>query len=115
AYLLAPALEGAALSDFHMVAIAAPVLMTALYFLETGRWRVSLALLAFAALCREDAAVTVAWLALLLALRRRWTGRPDAPPRAFWLMFLGTAAWAALCFLVIAPFFNGQGSVFWAR
>ncbi|MBV8085431.1 MAG: DUF2079 domain-containing protein, partial [Chloroflexi bacterium] len=69
AYLLAPALQGAALSDFHMVALAAPLLMLALYLLETSRPTLGAVCLGVVALFREDAALAVAWLSLLLAVR----------------------------------------------
>jgi uncharacterized membrane protein len=69
AYLLAPGLEGAALSDFHMVAIGAALLMFGLWLLESGRLRWAIACLAAAALTREDAAATVAWLGVVVLLR----------------------------------------------
>ncbi|HEU0166732.1 MAG TPA: DUF2079 domain-containing protein, partial [Chloroflexota bacterium] len=116
AYLLAPALEGAALSDFHMVALGAPLLMLGLFLLERGNWRGGFACVGLVALCREDAALAVAWLALLLALRPAIIPALAAVPRAAIVTLLAASAvWAALCFFVVAPVFNGEGSVFWSR
>jgi hypothetical protein len=50
AWLLAPGLEGAALSDFHLVAFAATWLALGLYCFERGRRRAALASFALAAL-----------------------------------------------------------------
>jgi hypothetical protein len=180
AWLLAPGLEGAALSDFHLVTFAATWLALGLFLLERGRPRAALASFALAALSREDAALLVAWLGLVLTLRawlrlpappdagtrRRGDAEkapyvsPDAPvasplplgaasrrgararagqgqgegggmgaagsprprvpasPRLGRTgagLALGAGLWSALCFAVIAPYFNGGGSLFWSR
>ncbi|MDE3075518.1 MAG: DUF2079 domain-containing protein, partial [Chloroflexota bacterium] len=155
AYLLAPGLEGAALSDFHMVAIAPPALMLALFLIETGRLKSGVVVMGLVALCREDAALTVAWLGGLLVCQTWWrqrafaarqegtltkplrprqervspttheatflhwplNPRPQPLEAQSWLLalFIASTTWTALCFFVIAPFFNGEGSVFWSR
>ena len=133
AYLLAPGLEGAALSDFHMVALAAPLLLLALDMWERGQRRTAALLLAFVALCREDAALTVAFVGLDLWLlawraspagRRGWwrnlgsdqgSGGGRVGQRMALAIAAGAAVWTGLCFGIIAPLLNGQGSVFWAR
>ncbi|MBV8083342.1 MAG: DUF2079 domain-containing protein, partial [Chloroflexi bacterium] len=110
------ALQGAALSDFHLVAVAAALLMLALYLLESGRPTLGAVCLAIVALCREDAALAVAWLSLLLAVRPGIIPALRATsPRARWLFCATGVLWTGACFLLIAPYFNGQGSVFWAR
>lgn len=107
AWLLAPGLQGAVLSDFHMVALAAPLLAVGLCLTELGRLRMAIVPLIAAALCREDAALLTAWLGIVLALRgQRHLGTGLA---------LTAGIWAAACFGLIAPYFNGGGSLFWTR
>jgi uncharacterized membrane protein len=119
AWLLAPGLEGAALSDFHLVAFAATWLALGLFLLERGRTRAGLVSFALAALSREDAALMVAWLGLVLTLRTAgapgWSVHGRVP---IWLglaIALGAGLWSAICFAVVAPYFNGGGSLFWSR
>jgi uncharacterized membrane protein len=69
AYLLSPSVAAAAMSAFHAVALAAPLVLGSLYLFATGRkWlAVSTAVLAGAA--REDAAILVASLGAYLLIR----------------------------------------------
>ena len=146
AWLLAPGLEGAALSDFHAVTIGATLLMPGLWLWETDRRRWAVVALLCAAATREDAALAVAWLGIVLLVRHslsRWERagvraqlRADSPsfarmramelgphpafghplpPGEGLVVALVSISWAALCFLVIAPYFNGGGSLFASR
>ncbi|HEX6512038.1 MAG TPA: DUF2079 domain-containing protein, partial [Chloroflexota bacterium] len=138
AWLLAPGLEGAALSDFHMVAFGATLLMAGLCLFEKARPRWALVCLALAALTREDAAATVACVALVLTINchserseESWSDARNWPrtkiPRRLrllgmrcgtrtpLLLALASALWAALAIGVIEPFFSGGVSVFGAR
>jgi uncharacterized membrane protein len=109
AWLLAPGLEGAILSDFHMVALGATLLMCGLWLLESGRRRWAVVLFALTALTREDAAVAVAWLGVVLMIRdRRWPAVPA-------LLVGGGGLWAATSLGLIEPFFSGGVSAFGAR
>jgi uncharacterized membrane protein len=108
-YLLAPTVEAANLSDFHVVAMSPTFLLAAFYFLERRQpwWTLWFALLAL--LCREEIALLVTMLGLYVVLfRRRWV--------------LGAAltavgiGWFVLCVNVILPHFNGlSGSAFLVR
>jgi uncharacterized membrane protein len=138
AYLLTPGLEGAALSDFHMVAIGAALLMTALWLLDSGHTRRALACFGLTALCREDAALAVAavgavwWTSRVLpcpegpgTTRNAARGKLRGRARFFGslkvtscapLVLAGcAAAWAAASFLLIEPFFSGGISAFAGR
>jgi len=141
AWLLAPGLEGAVLSDFHMVALGATFLMTALWLAESGRTRWAIAAFVLAALSREDAAAVVACVGLVLAIRRwthlSWpdtvssavaasasadrTARIPRPLRRLqvtwqaWALPLAAGAWALACVAVIEPLFSGGSSAFSAR
>jgi len=74
-YLLNPTLHGINVRDFHATALAIPLLLAALCFAETGRWRLFAAALALTLACREDAALPVLGVGAWLALRhQRWLG-----------------------------------------
>ncbi len=136
AYLLAPGLEGAALSDFHAVALAATWLAWMLWAIESNRPRLGILFGAITVLSREDAALLVAWLGAILLCKEAfvdlsrydrsitWTATASRSIVMKWrshalglplALFLGGGLWAAACFGVIAPRFNGGGSVFWYR
>lgn len=148
AWLLAPGLEGAALSDFHAVALGATWLMAGLWLLECGRPRWAGAFLMLAAASREDGALAVSSVGMVLLLRSRsrsgWAsakarahlqrevsaspaaGSRSAPPRrpspiaracprVAAAVLLPAALWTLVCFVVIAPYFNGGGNLFWSR
>ncbi len=69
AYLMLPTMQGAALLDFHPAALAPTFLLSAFYFLETGRYR-WFALFAFlSAMCKEDIALLVVMLGAYVVIR----------------------------------------------
>jgi uncharacterized membrane protein len=75
-YLLYPSLEAAVTDDFHAVALAAPLLMFALYFL-LARNNIGFAVSAsLAIMTKEEVALSIAMIGLyaLFALRRRRFG-----------------------------------------
>lgn len=112
AYLAAPELLGEALWDFHPVTLATPLLLGAFYALDARRYGWFLITGLLAAACKEDVALALVPLGLLIALRQ---GRPR--------LGLGVAmfaiAWTTFCFLVIIPHFNAgasaSGSAYWYR
>jgi uncharacterized membrane protein len=112
AYLITPELLGEALFDFHPVTLATPLLLAAFYALDLRRYGWFLAAGVLAAACKEDVALALVPLGLLIALRR---GRP----RLGLAVAAGALAWTALCFLVIMPHFNGGtssgGNAYWYR
>ena len=110
-YLLAPEFLGAALWDFHSVALATPLLILAIWALDAGRLRIFVLAAILAALTKEDVALSLALLGLLIIV---WKKRP-----AFGLaVTLLSVAYAVLCFAVVLPHFNGGisgGNNFWYR
>jgi len=109
AYLLAPALNGAALSDFHAVSLAASLFLFAFYLLEEQRPWAFLATIIAALSAKEDMPLLVFMLGLYLLFwrRRRRLGITTA--------LLGLA-WFLVATRVIQPHFNGlPASPFLAR
>jgi uncharacterized membrane protein len=102
-YFLSPSIQATNLSDFHAVALAPVLLLSAFYFLETDRpWGfVAFGLLAM--ICKEEVGLLVAMMGLWAALvRRRW---------ALGLAtFVVAAGWSLFSFLVIMPYFSGLGT-----
>ena len=70
-YLLYPALHGVNLGDFHQIAFASGLLLTALYFLERGQDRWFLAMLFLALLTKEEVALSVAAIGIYVLLAKR--------------------------------------------
>ena len=110
-YLISPAVLGASLWDFHAVALATPLLLTAVWALDARRfgWFVLAALLAM--LTKEDIGLSLIPLGVYIAL---WPRRP----RLGGAVAIVALAWVALCFAVILPHFNGGasgGNTYWYR
>jgi uncharacterized membrane protein len=112
AYLATPELLGEALWDFHPVTLATPLLLATLYAYELRRYGWLLLAGVLAAACKEDVALALVPLGLLIALRQ---GRPRLGVE----IAVGAVAWTALCFLVIMPHFNAGasagGNAYWYR
>ncbi|HET9111561.1 MAG TPA: DUF2079 domain-containing protein, partial [Ktedonobacterales bacterium] len=112
AYLLSPFVVSEALWDFHPVALATPLLIAALWALDARRygWFLMAAILAIAT--KEDVGLSVAVVALLLAIARPEKRRFGA------LVALGSLLWVAICFKVILPHYNvgvPGGNNYWYR
>jgi len=112
AYLLSPFAIGSALWDFHPVALATPLLLVALWALDARHYGWFLAAAILAITTKEDVGLSVAVVALLLAVVRPEKRRFGA------LVALGALLWVALCFKVILPHYNvgvPGGNNYWYR
>ncbi len=100
AYLLAPAVEGANLSDFHAVSLTASLLLFAFYFLQARRYGLFFVFVVLAMSTKEDISLLVLLMGLyiLFRLKERRLGALTA------LMGLG---WFLVCTQVILPHYNG--------
>ncbi len=119
AYLLAPALQAAAVSEFHALPFAAPLIAWALWTFEQRRWgRFALAALLLMSV-QEGMALLAAGLGLYAVAsvirRRKPPTNPDAPiPNTQYpfLLSLGVLAlglaWFYLTTFVIIPHYAGQ-------
>jgi uncharacterized membrane protein len=109
AYLLYPALQWMTLSEFHPVALATPLMLFAIWYLDEGRL-VMFALFAIAAAAtKEHVGLVIAGLGLWYALSRR------RPAQGAVIAAAGVA-WTAFAVLVVIPHFAaGDGSSFYAR
>lgn len=112
AYLVTPEILGEALWGFHPVTLATPLLLAAIYALDVRRYGWFLLAAVLAAATKEDVALALVPLGLLIAIAHR-------RPRLGIGVTLGAIAWTALCFLVIIPHFNAgastSGNAFWYR
>ena len=109
AYLLAPAIEGANLSDFHAVSLTASFFLFAFYFLQARRYVPFFVFIVLAMSTKEDAPLLIVMIGLyaFFCLRERRVGGITA------LMGLG---WFLICTQVILPYHNGlSGSPFLHR
>ncbi|WP_052891081.1 DUF2079 domain-containing protein [Thermogemmatispora carboxidivorans] len=110
AYLLAPALLGLNIFDFHAVSLATPLLLYALLALTYRRYVLLVVCCFLAASCKEDVPLAIGLLGLVMIWRYRL-------PRLGLALFIGGFLWSALAFGVIIPhFFPGQqANNFWYR
>jgi uncharacterized membrane protein len=100
AYLLAPALQGALLSDFHAVSLTASLLLFAFYSLHMRRYVPYFVLIVVAMLAKEDVPLLVAMLGLYLLLVRRERAVGGIT------VLLG-AGWFLIATKVIQPYYHG--------
>lgn len=100
-YLLAPARQAAALSDFHTVAFTAPLFLLALDALDAGKTRLFLLAGLLCLIAREDTAIMVIALALYAAVFQRRLRRPALTLAGVSLVYL------YLVTQVIMPYYNG--------
>ena len=107
-YLLYPALGWSALNDFHPVALAVPLLLFAIWFLDQNRLLPFVLVAVPAALCQEQ-------IGLLLAGLGVWYGVRSGRHFAGAVITATSAAWVFLCVFVIIPHFAEGSSPFFGR
>lgn len=100
AYLLHPATQNMALFDFHADTIGATGLIFALWAADRRRWRLMLACCILVMACKENLAITTAWLGLWLIVR--------GERRVGALVLVGSAAWFLFATQVFVPGLIGQ-------
>lgn len=109
AYLLYPAVEWLTLNEFHPVALAAPLLLYALWYLDESR------LLPFS-LCAAAAVLTKEEIPLVVAALGVWFALSHGRPRAGTAIAVVGATAAVLAIAVVIPHFNeGASSSFYGR
>ena len=110
AYLLAPALIGLNIFDFHPVALATPLLLYALLALEYKHYAWFLIACILAACTKEDVPLAVAMLGILVIWKYKL-------PRLGLTLLVGGALWSLIAFKIIIPhFYPGvQANNFWYR
>jgi uncharacterized membrane protein len=108
-YLLAPALEGAMLSDFHAVSLTAGLLLWAMYLIHERRLAAFMVVAGVAMLAKEDISLLVIAIGLYLFLWKR--------EHRWGLLAMGAGTiWFLVCMQIILPHYNGlPGSPFLHR
>ena len=107
AYLLYPSIEWVNWWHFHPEALAVTPLLFAYWFAGRGRWRVYAVAIALVLFAKEDAAMVVVVLGLLVAVR--WNRRVGLATAAAGIV------WFALCLWVILPFATGGRGPFYQQ
>ncbi|TMM05113.1 MAG: DUF2079 domain-containing protein [Actinobacteria bacterium] len=109
AYLLFPATEWMTLNEFHPIALACPLLLFAIWYLDEDRLVPFAFFAALAALTREEVPLVIAGLGIWYAIGRwRWLAGAT-------IAGAGVAA-SAIAIQVVIPHFNhGSGSSFYGR
>jgi uncharacterized membrane protein len=104
AYVFYPALQNLGAVEFHPEVLAVPLFLGAMLYAGTGRWRPYTLCVAAVLLTREDLAITVTMLGLVLLV----TGEVHAGQRraGAWTAAAGVAAWLINTQLVL-PYFSG--------
>jgi uncharacterized membrane protein len=109
AYLLYPAVQWLALDEFHAVALACPLLLYGVWYLDEGRLAAALPFLGLAALTKEEVPLAIAGLGIWFALAR---GRRLAGAA---IAVAGTAL-SAFYLAVVMPYFrDGDSPAFYDR
>jgi uncharacterized membrane protein len=109
AYLLFPATEWMTLNEFHPVALACPLLLFAIWYLDEERLLPFAAFALLAALTREEIPLVIAGLGIWYAVsRRRWA--------AGGAIVAAGLVWTAVAVQLVIPHFNhGAESSFYGR
>ena len=108
AYLVFPATEWMTLNEFHPVALACPLLLYAIWYLDEDQL-VSFGFFALlAALTREEIPLVVAGLGLWYGIGRRRRLAASA-------IVLAGVAWSVVAIQVVIPHFRGSGASFYSR
>ena len=105
-YLAYPWLAWTALDAIHPVTFAIPMLLLAVWFLDTDRIGPFVVCAALVACTGELMGITIAALGIWYALAR---GRR----RAGLLVAVAGLAWTAVALMVVVPAFSGEGSAFY--
>ncbi|MPY59965.1 DUF2079 domain-containing protein [Streptomyces spongiae] len=114
AYGLSWGLQRAVDVDFHEICFAVPLIAFALEALLAGRWRRALLWALPLVLVKEDQGLTLAAIAVVVAVRARRSS-PRTVPYALAVAALGAAATLATLTVVI-PAFNTTGDYdYWAK
>jgi uncharacterized membrane protein len=108
AYLLFPPTEWMTLNEFHPVALACPLLLFAIWYLDEGLLGPFAVFALLAALTREEIPLVVAGLGVWYAIgRRRWL--------AGGAIALAGVAWSVVAIQIVIPHFRGSGASFYSR
>ena len=105
-YLLCPWLAWETLADFHPVALAIPLFLFAIWFLDSGRYVAFSVAAGLALTCGELMALPLLGVGL-------WHGVSTRRWRAASVIAAAGAAWTVLCLWVVIPAFGGGSSPFY--
>lgn len=108
AYLVYPALNYVNLYEFHVIALATPLLLFMFYFHHRRKWGLFLLFIGLSLSCREDVAIPVFAVGIFSLIRtisrkqREWRGEL----RWFLFPLVVSMVWFLLCIKIIQPYFR---------
>jgi uncharacterized membrane protein len=108
AYLVHPAVQWVTWWLFHPDSLAITPLLFAWWLARAGRWRWFAVAIAVAMACKEDVALAVVVLGVVIAVRS-----PPGKRRAGGITALAGAAWFLLCSKVVIPLRNDHAPPFY--
>ncbi|WP_078594459.1 DUF2079 domain-containing protein [Streptomyces sp. NRRL S-920] len=115
AYGLSWGIQRAADFDFHEICFAVPLIAFSLEALLRRRWRAALLWALPLVLVKEDLGVTLAAIALVVAVRAHRGGHSRAVPYALAVMAFGAVATLVTLTLVIPAFNSGGAYDYWDK
>lgn len=108
AYLIYPALNYVNLYEFHVIALATPLLLFMFYFHHRKKWGLFLLFMGLALSCREDVAIPVFAVGVFSLIgtisRKRWEWREEL--RWSLIPLVVSMIWFLLCIKFIQPYFR---------
>jgi len=99
-YLVHPATTNANLFDFHLDKIAGTVLLFLLWAIDSKRWKTTVFLSLIFLACKENFAITIAFLGFWLLLYKQW--------RLSLLLIMISVSWFMFTTRFVLPLFAGQ-------
>lgn len=110
AYLIYPALNYVNLYEFHVLALATPLLLVMFYFHHRKKWGLFLLFLGLSLSCREDVAIPVFAVGIFSLIgtvcRKRWQWREEL--RWSLIPLAVSVIWFLLCIKFIQPYFRPE-------
>jgi uncharacterized membrane protein len=110
AYLIYPALNYVNLYEFHVIALATPLLLFMFYFYYKNQWGAFLLFMFLALACREDVAISIFAIGVFILIQSL-SRKGDTKKRAFkwWLLPLVVSiAWFIVSIKIIQPYFRPE-------
>ncbi len=107
-YITYPALNYVNLYEFHVIALATPLLLFMFYFYQRKKWGLFILFMSLALSCREDVTIPVFAIGVFALIRFFSTARTERKGELKYALvpLLASVFWIILCLKVIQPAFR---------